>query len=640
MSGIVGFWNVDGRPIDPDRLAAMSSTLRHRGADGEDIRIKGSIGLAHQHVWVTDEEIGERQPLVGRSGVALVMDGRLDNRDELIAALELPASTSDAAIALAAYERWGDEFGARLNGEFVAAIVDASERRIVLIRDAIGTRPLYYFNGPRLFAFASEIKALLAHPEIPRQPDEDGLADYLMIGARPLDRQHITCFRHICAVVPAHVVLVTPDGIVTRRYWDFDTSRRLQLASFEEYVEAFRERFSEAVRRRLRGRRPVAVSVSGGLDSSSIFCEAETLRRAAAAECSDVIGISYTGSPGTDADERRYVELIERRYGMPIDRFPMEPLTGIVEGTDDQVRAVEAPFLDYMHGATRELHRRASARGVRVLLSGQWGDQVLFSSAYLVDLFNDLAWFTFFRHIRAYERWLGRDVARELTRRFTVDAARHHIPRAIVPPLKWVRRRLLGVDPPKTWFSDAFLRRGLRFANRPATVGDGFHSAHARSIYIEARSKYHVQCMEWNDKVCALNGLVPTFPFLDRDLVALLMAMPGDVQNRDGMPRALIREALRGVLPDEIRARTWKADFSGLVNVGVAQDARTIADALGPDSLAIRLGYVDAGRIQSAIARLVSGLSARTCTDGWDLSDLYGLERWLQVFWNGNPEIA
>ena len=640
MSGIVGMWNLDGRPADSDILRTMTAATAHRAPDGARLHVDGAFAVAHQHLWVTCEEIGERQPISGASGAVLALDGRIDNRDEMLRALDLPASATDAACVLAAYERWGDACLERLNGEFALAILETSRRRILLARDAIGVIPLYYVQLPRLFAFASEIKALLAHPDVAVRPDDEGLADYLMTDARPLDRQEVTCFEAIHAVVPSHVVVVGGERAIARRYWDFDAGRRLRLASFDEYVEAFRERFAVAVGRRMRAAGGVAVSVSGGLDSSSIFCQAETLRRRAAGCRTKVLGISYTGAMGTDADEREYQQMIEREYGIALDRFPIEPYTGLVDGVDDQVRIVEAPFIDYLWGVTRELQRRARAGGARVLLSGHWGDQVLFSAAYLVDLFDRLAWGRLRRHAREYARYFGETGARVLVGRVPMDIARHHLPRAIVGPLKWARRRLRREHRPKPWFSDRFLERALRCADRPATIGSGFHSAHARSIYVEARSKYHVHCLEWNNKIAARQGLSASFPMLDRDLVAFLMAVPGEIQNRDGVPRALLRAAMTGVLPEAVRARRWKANFSETVNDGVARDAALIARALSPDAVVVRRGSVDGNRLAPEVGRLIAGLAAPVCTASWDLADLYGLERWLQVFLGDQQESA
>lgn len=611
----------------------MSASLSHRGSDGEGQRIDGPVGFACQHRWVTLEEIGERQPLVGRGGVMLIMDGRLDNRDELLPLLRLPGSVSDATFALAAYEAWQDGFAERLNGDFALAVFDLSRQRLLLVRDSIGMRPLYYFRSDRLFAFASEIKALLAHPDIPLRPDAEGIADYMLTCSRPLDRQDITCFAGISALPPAHFAVSTVKQTVTRRYWDFDVDRPIRLRSFNEYVEAFRERFAEAVRRRIRSAYPVAVAVSGGLDSSSIFCQAERLRRSGATNCPAVAGISHPGAEGSDADESRYLADIERDYGVEIQRFAIEPLIGLVQGADEQIRASEAPLIEYMWGRSRELHQRAAAGGARVLLTGDWGDQVLFSSTYLVDLFHQFRWREIRRHTREYSRWVGAAEARVLTRRFPVDLARNDMPRRLVSPLKWARRRLLGVDRPKPWFSDAFLRRGLRFASRPATIGDGFHSAQARSIYLEARSKYHVHVMEWHNKIGALLGLDAAVPFLDRELLAFLMAIPGEVQNQNGVPRGLLREAMRGVLPESVRTRRGKADFSYIVNRGVAQDLSVISQTLSSDSLGVGLGYVDAARLAPAVARWsADGFAGPDCENSWDLADLFGLEVWLHVF--------
>ena len=550
--------------------------------------------------------------------------------------VEIPRSVSDATFALAAYELWQDTFVERLNGDFAIAVFDESRQRLFLVRDSIGMRPLYYFRSDRLFAFASEIKALLAHPAIPHRPDDEGIADYMLTCARPLDRQDITCFAGISALPPAHVAVSTPTHTSTRRYWDFDTGRTIRLGSPNEYAEAFRERFAEAVRRRIRSAYPVAIAVSGGLDSSSIFCQAERWRRSGAPPCPAVVGISHPGASRSDADENKYVVDIEREYRAEIQRFAIEPLIGLTAGATEQIRASEAPLIEYMWGRTRELHQRAGASGARAFLTGDWGDQVLFSSSYLVDLFHQFRWTEIRRHTREYRHWFGAVESRALARRFVLDLGRHHMPRRLVSPLKWVRRRLLGVERPKPWFSDAFLRRGLRLANRPATLGEGFHSAQARSIYLEARSKYHVHVMEWHNKIGGQFGLDASVPFLDRELLAFLMAIPGEAQNPGGVPRGLLRAATQGVLPESVRTRRGKADFSYLVNGGVARDMPTICEMLSSNSLGVRLGYLDGARLAPAVTRLSVGTLAESgCESSWDLADLVGLEIWLRVFFDG-----
>jgi asparagine synthase (glutamine-hydrolysing) len=638
MSGIVGIWNLDGRPADRAVLSRMSATLRHRGADGEGQQISGSTGFACHHLWVTLEELGEVQPLVA-NGLTLLMDGRLDNRGDLIAALRLQQRASDAACALAAYEAWGERFAARLNGDFAIAVFDERSRTLVLARDAIGLRPMYYFRSDRVFLFASEIKALLAHPDVTARPNDDGVADYMLHTARPLDAQHVTCFSGVSALAPAHIAAVTSERIVTRRYWDFDTRHTIRLRSFDDYVEAFRERFAEAVRRRIRSAYPVAVSLSGGLDSSSVFCQAEELRRAGRTATPRIVGVSYVGESGTDADEQRYLTDIERHYDVELERFPIEPLVGLVNGAEDQIHAIEAPFFDYMWGVTRELHSRAKRNDARVMLTGTWGDQMLFSAGYLVDMFRRFAWVDVWRHLREYREWIGAQEAREVARRFAVDLVRQHLPGPLIPPLKFVRR-LTRSQRPQGCYSAVFLDSALRFADRPAAIGNGFHSTQAKSLYMQARSKYHVHCLEWTNKISASRSMDTALPFLDRDLIAFLIAIPGEIQNWKGVPRALLREAMSGILPEPIRRRNWKADFSEVVNSGVAADAAVVTRALSANALAVKFGYLDAERLSTEVARLASGLNGPDCVSSWTLADLFGLEVWLEVFFRRAVETS
>ena len=638
MSGIAGSWNLDGRPLDRGLLSSMSACLRHRGRDGEALRLEGAAGFACQHLWVTPEEHDEHQPLVGSSGAMLVLDGRIDNRDELIGALRLGARLSDARLVLSAYEAWDDRFAERLNGDFAIAIFDPRRQKLLLARDAIGVRPLYYSHGPRLFVFASEIKALLAHPDITRRPNDEGLADFMLIGSRPLERQDLTCFHDISALIPAHIVSVTPAGLSRRRYWDFQTTARLRCRSFGEYVDGFRERFAEAVRRRTRSMHPIAMSVSGGLDSSSIFCQAELFRHSGAMSAPSVHGISYV-SDRSETDEQHFLRDIETKYGVTFDRFPIEPLTGLVNGAEEQITAMEAPFVDYMWGVTRELHTRAAATGARSLLSGHWGDQILFSTSYLIDLLRSGAWASIWRHTREYARYFGDQETAMRRRLLLVDAVRYHIPRAIAPPLKWLRLRLLERRTPKAWFSPTFLETALRHRYRLARFDQTFHSAHARGLYLEVRSKYHVQCMEWNSKAGAMHGLDVAFPFLDRDLIGFLMAIPGEVHARDGVPRVLLREAMRGVLPDSILTRTWKSDFSVFINTGLTEDAATILRTLHPECLGVKFAFLDATRLVPEVARLAEGLNGPDCIASWELGDTYSLEMWLQVFFGNRRTV-
>jgi asparagine synthase (glutamine-hydrolysing) len=163
--------------------------------------------------------------------------------------------------------------------------------------------------------------------------------------------------------------------------------------------------------------------------------------------------------------------------------------------------------------------------------------------------------------------------------------------------------------------------------------GDNYKAtAHARSLYEQARSPRHVMFMEWNNKVAAMHGLEMAFPFLDRDLLCFLMAIPGEMQNMEGVPKHLLRQGLRGVLPDAVADRSWKADLSDVVNQAMAGDVIKILEYLMSDTLVVKHGYADKETMARELPLAVEGIKGPDCEVAWDVSSLLGLELWLEVF--------
>lgn len=639
MSGIVGIWNLDGRPVEEALLSRLSSALVHRGSDGEGLWIRGPVGLACRLRRVTPEAVNESQPLVHESGSVLVFDGRLDDREELLAGLGpspgVTAASPDPDLILAAYRVFGDRFLERLAGDFALGLFDPARHQLLLARDAIGIRPLYYARAGDTFLFASEIKALLIHPRLPPRPDDDVLARFLLGGVH--DARGRTFFQGVQSLLPAHLIVVTPRRLVSRRYWDFDPSRGTRFGSFSEYAEAFRGHFERAVSRRLRSRYPVAVSVSGGLDSSSIFCLARTLVRARPDRYPAVVGLSYVSPAGSPSDESAFVREIERDYGVSIERVPMESL-GLLNGSREAVWHVEAPYLDEQWNTTHAFLSTVRRLGARVLLTGHWGDQMLFAQAYLVDLVRRGAWGQAWAHLKEFGRWFTDADPRWFGRFFLRDLVKYQLPHGFIPLVKALRARLLRPPRDQAWYTAAFRLRARRTAGSSPPLRGGFGTTHARSVYDEIRSSNHVLAMEWNDKVAAMHGAEMAFPFLDRDLLCFLMAIPGEVQTWKGVPKALLRESMRGVLPEAIVQRTWKADFTRLVNEGMERDFRELVQPL-PDGMAVRMGYVRGDVMVEELRRSEDGLRGSPDSQvAWALSDLLGLELWLQVFFeSGSP---
>ena len=637
MSGIAGVWNLDGRPLDPALLLTIGSRQAHRGPDAAGHWTQGPIGLACQILRVTPQSAAEVLPLVDASGVVAVFDGRLDNREELRTALRAPRlspDSSDAAHVLAAYDAHGDRFAEHLNGDFALGLFDPGRQRLLLARDAIGIKPLHYCRLRETFVFASEIKSLLAHPSVVAGRDDTALADLLLRGECAAGR---TFFTDIYSVAPAHLIVLTPDQFVTRQYWDFDTSRQERFASFGEYSEAFTDHFARAVRRRLRTSAAAAVSVSGGLDSSSIFCVALRESRQAAGVAAPH-GLSYTSREGSRSDERRFLVDMERAFGISIDRVPVG-LPGVMDHSRDELWHVEVPMLDPLGSRQHGLLRAARQHGARVLLTGHWGDQVLCERSYLVDLARRFKWRQVRQHLNEYPRWYTDVESPGFTRAFFRECVRHHAPRPLVDAARRLRARTRP-RAARRWYTDAFRahRTGVDTAAAPASAvrANVPHppraSAHAQSIQRDVRNGYHVLCMEWNAKAAAMYGLEMAFPFLDRDLLSFLAGVPGEVQTWEGIPKAFLRRGLHGVVPEPILARREKADFTDLINEGMERDLPRMVECLRSPGLAVRLGYVNDVAITSGLRDVTGRLAGSDCAVAWSLQDILSLELWLQIF--------
>lgn len=565
------------------------------------------------------------RPATAAPGVRVAFDGRLDNRDDLIGACRerrrLSAASSDAELAAASYDMFGLDFARHLLGDFAVAVIDARARRVVLARDAMGIRPLYYRRTPSSLLFASDIKTLLAGPDFVASPNKQLLAELLLRRTHRRPSDGATLFAGVSQVPPAHVAIFTAADEGIHRYWDFDRRATTGCRSFDEYAEAFRHHFQRAVKRRVRSGYPVAVAVSGGLDSSAIFCEAS-----AHAE-TPLVGLTYTTHDGGASDESRYVAEVERACGRAIRRVDT-PAEGLLFQSAEMVHAVEAPMLNGQWFRGDRLNKAVTAAGARTLLTGHWGDQILFDQAYLVDLLRGGRLLAVNAHLNEYRRWYP-GARHEFLTQFGSDVLEHALPHWARGAVRGVSRRWQRPAPWDDWYCESLRRE----ARPDAFAHDAGATALANALYREVRSQYHHLCLEWNAKVGARYGFEPAFPFLDRDLVEFLIGVPGTVLVRDGVPKALLRESLRGTMPDAILRRRTKGDFTEGVNRSTRQDFSALTAMLGPDALVIQLGYVDADKLKTGLAAAGAALEhSTTSVISWRVTAVAALEIWLQQF--------
>lgn len=609
MSGLALVWNRDGAPVERACLDGVLSALAHRGPDGVDACVRPDLALGHRHFWTTPEEAGERQPLAGSTGdVLLVFDGRLDNRAELLAALDLESHRdppySDAAIVLSAYARWGERCFERFLGPFAVALYDHERRRVLCVRDPLGDRTLFYYLDPRVLVVASEESAVLAHPDVPATLNETTLAHFF---ATQWPADGATFFEHVRELLPAHTLTVEPGAERLARYWQFEPDRRLRYRDDAEYAEHFRALLAESVSCRMRAVTPPAVQMSGGLDSTAIAALAAR-ELAAAGTGARLRTISYVFDELDSCDERPYIRAMIEQY--QIDSIQ-------VSGDGDW------PLRDWQSwpwnpnqpdgNAYRRLNERvyatAEAAGIRVLLSGIFADHLYYCGAeeWLADLLAEgrlaEAAGALGRHIR--NQGLS-SVAASATVRRVGSRLYHRLPGA-----QRLRRPYRATWP--AWLTPYALGR------LPETPGWSLPAVDARRW----RSRYGILEAQLSRGAASESfyasrfGVELRYPYRDRRLLEFILAVPGHQLFNCGNYKHVLRNAMIGLLPEPVRTRIWPTSFIDLYLRGLGEREPYTARALLDRPDAIWRDYVRPDQVFRTLASY-AGANAREsdCAEG------------------------
>jgi asparagine synthase (glutamine-hydrolysing) len=637
MSAICGIWSFDGRPVEVKDIGAMTDRLAHRGPDGRGVWCKNAIGLGHRRLATTSESIVEQLPLTrGYGRLAITADARIDNATNLASVLGIGRheGIGDAHLILAAYERWGADAPQHLVGDFAFAIWDAGRQTLFCARDRMGIKPFYYYQSPELFVFGSEIKAVFAHPDIPRLLNEAKIADHLQWN---FDDAESTFYRGVVRLPAAHSLTVTAQSVRARRYWSLDCHGELRLRSDEEYAEAFREIFVEAVRCRTRSAFPVGSTLSGGLDSSSIACAAhrvvpETLRPL---RTFSAVFPSLPERERVYIDERSYVQAVLKQGYFDhsyicADRVSPLHDWGRMLGQLDE--ACSAPNL-YLHWG---LYKAASRKGVRILLDGLDGDTaVSHGLSYLTDLVRTGRWVRFVRESRA--------LARRNPRLYPIRGVvwqlgiKPMVPGSLVRGWRaWRSARRPhrdGCEIIRQSFAERVHGRNTALGNgrTESTVFETARQGHSRALSAALVSSV----MELADAASSSFAIEARYPFFDQRLIEFCVAIPAEQKLRDGWTRAVMRRGMAGILPPEVQWRLDKADLSVNFRRRLFEDDRSIIGEVVTSGLASLEEYVDTQGIRDMYGRWLEQPMQRT----WDavrLHTVVTLALWLRSF--GMPQ--
>jgi asparagine synthase (glutamine-hydrolysing) len=266
MCGICGIYHYDHEePVSESILRRMTDVIAHRGPDDDGFHLDLRAGLGHRRLSIIDVS-GGHQPIYNEDGtVGIVFNGEIYNYRELAALVEARGHTlktrSDTETIVHLYEEFGADCVAMLHGMFAFAIWDTGKQRMLIARDRLGKKPLYYSAHGGKFVFGSELKSVIANPHVPRELDEEALADYFSYQYIPSPK---SVFRHVRKLRPAHYLVVTREGVREHEYWDLDFSQT-EERSEDEWCDRLLETCRDAVGERLMSEVPLGAFLSGGL---------------------------------------------------------------------------------------------------------------------------------------------------------------------------------------------------------------------------------------------------------------------------------------------------------------------------------------------------------------------------------------
>ncbi len=543
MCGIAGIVSLDGRPVTPEELSAMCAAMVHRGPDDEGVHVGSGVGLAMRRLSIIDLATGH-QPVHNEDGsVWVVLNGEIYNFAELRTELEARGhafyTATDTEVIVHLYEEYGARCVERLRGMFAFAVWDEPRRRLLLARDRLGIKPLFYAEVGGRLVFASELKSILALGEVETRLDWGAVGHLFTFLATPRSESLVEGVRKL---EPGHLLVASPaEGVTARPYWRvrFEPDRGRSEASF---IARLRELLEESVALHLVSDVPLGAFLSGGVDSSAVVALMSRLT-------SGPVKTFSIGFADGDYDELEYARLVAKTFGTEHHELILEP--DVLEVLEDLAWYLDEPLGDPSAIPTYMVSKLA-AESVTVVLSGDGGDELFAGyDKYVVEGRERN------RFVPAPARWLLGGVAaampdgmrgRNFLRHVSLGGAERYLDSTTL----FRRDQQARLFTPDAY---ALVSRHDPWAESRQWLDGGNGHWLSALQHADLHTYLPLDILTKVDRMSMAHSIEARVPLLDHRVVEFAATIPPELQFRDGTTKYVFKRAMQGLLPDVILSR-------------------------------------------------------------------------------------
>lgn len=624
MCGIAGIFNLDSSPVNKDLLTKMTRILSHRGPDDEGIYLSDNLGLGHRRLSIIDLSARGHQPMSNEdSTIWISYNGEIYNhlslREELQRKGHQYKSGTDTETIVHLYEEKGIACLDYLDGEFVFAIWDAKRKIIFAARDRLGVKPFYYYISDKSFIFASEIKAILLHPDIRKEVDLQALSYYLSFSVSPAP---LTMFKNIFKLEAGHYLVVNKDGkFEKRQYWDAVPKEKIRCSE-KEAIENIRIRLKDSIRKRLMSDVPFGTFLSGGIDSSTNLALMSKLIN----EPVRTFNVAIDGFCGYD--ETYFAELVSRYFNTEYHSLRIKS-DDFYSVFDDLTYYTDEPLCDYACIPNFYLAKLARENGVYVIQVGEGNDELFCGYSSYIAISNLERYFSILPR-------LIKNPIFNLLKFIHGENLHYSIERAVKEKNIFLGGSYLFTEEEKkSLFSETVKFSTLNsscvyVANIYQRLLHKFPSADPldKMVYLDLKVRLPELLLMRADKMTMANSVEARLPFLDYQFVEYAMSLPSNSKYHYNQTKYIFKKSLKGILPNEVISQSKKGFAGNPVNIYNAHFQNYIL-GIYKETEPLLAEWFNLNTVKNKLIFNPQGMNFREGMKAWSI---FSLMLWLKRF--------